>query len=134
MVTESWNRIKSEYVKWERRPMGAGFGRRFFSWNLVYMQRFGQFIQRAEGVSQIFPFGQQLIEDRSIRGRSAVEKDDRTRMDPAKQFLKRLFFGRLFILIPVDVSKAPKKRWYTPDPSPSEDSVHYIFPVADDNI
>lgn len=51
-----------------------------------------QLLQRAEGISHLFPFGQQFIQNFSVGLGGAVEQDDRAGVDAVQQLAKGFLF------------------------------------------
>ncbi len=66
-------------------------------------------LERSKCISHFFPFAQQFIQNLSVCGRSIVQQDNGTRVDPFQKLIEGFLFGRLFVLVPVYVGKAPEE-------------------------
>ena len=68
-----------------------------------------QIVKGSERISHLFPFPQQFIQDLAVGAGGAVEQDDGAGVDASEQFIEGFLMGGLFILIPVDIGKAPEE-------------------------
>lgn len=62
-----------------------------------------------KGISHLFPFIQQFIQNLCISGRGAVQQYNSSRMNPFRQFCNSFLWIWLVILLPVYIGKAPEK-------------------------
>ena len=67
-----------------------------------------QLFQRLKGISLVFPPFNQFLQNLCIGLRSGVKKYHRPIMSPWQQFFQRFLSSRLFVNIPIYVSKTPK--------------------------
>ena len=62
-----------------------------------------------KGISHLFPFRQQLVENLPIGFGSIVEQHHSARVDAGQELVEGLLMGGLVILLPVHVGQAPEE-------------------------